>query len=194
MIRAIYSTLLIISLYSCVPHENITYEEGLLKCQEDTKERQIQSPNGIAVHRRECIIGCMVPELNSQTITGKIVDKTYFKGKYGIINFWFEGCPSCVREIPDLNDLVDIFGNKDIYYLAIGRDSRDDVLSFLNDHPWKFDQISDGSDLLDGRFENIWGYPTTLVVNESGVIEYSFGCIYEGNKQEIIEKIKSLLN
>ena len=190
----IYSLLLIVSFWSCLGKENTTYKEGLLKCQEDTKVRQTQSPNGMAINRRECIIGCKIPELSSQTITGKIVDKNYFKGKSGIINFWFEGCPACVKEIPDLNDLVDKFGREDFYYLAIGRDSKEDIISFLEDHPWKFDQIVNGSDLLYDKFENIWGYPTTLVVDKNGVIVYSVGRIFENNKQEIIESIQTLLN
>ena len=194
MKRLIYLILLFVSLWSCKDKENLTYKEGLLKCQENTKEKQAQSPNGIAINSRECIIGYKIPELSSQTITGQIVDKNYFKGKAGIINFWFVGCPPCVKEIPDLNDLVDKFGTKDFYYLAIGRDSKEDIISFLKDHPWKFDQIINGSDLLYDKFENIWGYPTTLVVDKNGVIVYSVGGIFENNKQEVIERIQTLLN
>ncbi len=154
----------------------------------------MQHPNSIILSSRDCIIGCSIPELNKQTITGQIVDKKYFEGKYGVINFWFEGSPPCVKEIPDLNDLVAKFGVEKFYYLAIGLDSKEDMLLFLKDHPWRFDLIPDGNDLLEGRFANIWGYPTTLVINKNGVIEYSFGAIYEGNKQEVLEKIQSLLN
>ncbi len=78
--------------------------------------------------------------------------------------------------------------------MAIGRDSKEDILLFLKDHPWKFDIIPDGRELVEGRFENMWGFPTTLVVDKNGVIVHSIGGIYERNKQEVVEKIQSLLN
>lgn len=62
------------------------------------------------------------------------------------------------------------------------------------EHPWKFDQIVKGSAVLDSSFQNIWGYPTILIVNNEGVIQYSFGGIYEKNKQEVLDKIESLIN
>jgi thiol-disulfide isomerase/thioredoxin len=194
MIKSFSLAILIISLSSCADETNNTYEEGIKKCREKIEENQKQHPTMIALSARESIIGYKIPELITQTITGQKVDKKYFKGKFGIINFWFEGCPPCVKEIPDLNDIVDKFGKEKFYYLAIGRDSKDDILLFLKEHPWKFDQIVNGSEVLDRSFENIWGFPTTLIVSKEGVIKYSFGGIYEKNKQEVFDKIESLIN
>lgn len=52
MKNPIYSIWLIVSLWSCIGKENTTYKEGLLKCQENTRERQAQIHNGIALNSR----------------------------------------------------------------------------------------------------------------------------------------------
>ncbi|HEX5112016.1 MAG TPA: TlpA disulfide reductase family protein [Saprospiraceae bacterium] len=187
-------TILLISVSSCSYKKDNTYQDGLRSCREKVAQYQIKHPNTPALSAREDIIGYKIPELNTQTINGQKIDQKYFKGKFGIINFWFEGCPPCVKEIPDLNEMADKFGNDNLYYLAIGRDTKEDILLFLQDHPWKFDQIVNGTEVLDGIFENIWGYPTTLIVDRNGVIVYAVGGIYEKNKPEVFGMIESLIN
>src|SRR5688572_10570960 len=104
MNRSVCFTLLAISLVlSCSGENFTTYEEGIRRCEEKRDSNRIQHPNIFFDFSRDCIFGCKIPELNTKTIAGRKVDKDYFKGKSGIINFWFEGCPSCVKEIPDLN-------------------------------------------------------------------------------------------
>jgi len=110
IVEAIISlTILFITVGSCSNETDKTYEEGLKKCREKVAQYQIKHPNTPAFSAREDIIGYKIPELNTQTIAGQKIDQEYFKGKFGIINFWFEGCPPCVKEIPDLNGLVDKF-------------------------------------------------------------------------------------
>ncbi len=54
--------------------------------------------------------------------------------------------------------------------MAISRDTKEDVKSFLKSHPWEFDHLADGSDLINKNLKLPWGYPTTFVVDGKGVI------------------------
>jgi peroxiredoxin len=59
-------------------------------------------------------------------------------------------------------------------YVAIGRDDKAEVQEFLNKTPWKFQQISDGTSLIQERFKVQWGFPTTFLLNKDAEIILAF--------------------
>jgi thiol-disulfide isomerase/thioredoxin len=118
----------------------------------------------------ECVVGSVFPSFECTTITHQKIDATYFKGKVSIVNFWFENCAPCVAEVPGFNQLVKTYGKDKLRYLAISSDSQEDVAVFLKDHAWDFDHVGDGASLIKDVFHRAWGYPTTFLVDQNGII------------------------
>lgn len=190
-----YGILIILGLLSvaCSKKAPVPYQTAIDNCIEVVKKEIQKDTTLIGFIPRDCVIGCSIPEIKTFTISGKKVDNSYFSGRPGLINFWFEACPPCVEEIPYLNQLVDSLDTERIFYLTIGKDSKEEIESFLLDHPWKFDHIVNGKDLLRGSFQNPFGYPASFLVDREGKIVQTLGHISEKNVNEVIADLKSLL-
>ena len=60
------------------------------------------------------------------------------KGKVVVINFWFVACKPCVEEIPELNELVEKYEEKDVVFLGFALDNEKRLNSFLEKTPFKY--------------------------------------------------------
>jgi peroxiredoxin len=72
-----------------------------------------------------------MPEVTGSTLTGKKIDKAYFKGKVTFVNFMFIGCFACMKEINALNQLHDSNkGNTTFQILGISANTAEQLLHF----------------------------------------------------------------
>ena len=188
--------LALISVYflGCSNEHLITYEEGLRRCEEQRDSMQLINPKIMIMSHTTCLVGSAIPKMSSLSLSGKKIDANYFNGKSGIINFWFEGCPPCVAEIPILNRIIDTLGQEKYFYLAIGRDDKEDILTFLETHPWKFDQVENGRELIESVFKLPWGYPISLIVDKNGVITYVEGGLNEKDYTQVLNRLMTPVN
>ncbi|MBK7880543.1 MAG: TlpA family protein disulfide reductase [Saprospiraceae bacterium] len=139
----------------------------------------------------DCLIGARVPDFEVELIDGSKYSSENLKGKVSVINFWFIDCPPCVAEINGLNSLVKLFGKNKLNYIAIGRDQRSDIESFLKNNVWNYKHISGETKIIDNIFKLYWGYPTTFVLNKQTEIIYatSGGKSDSTASQELLDKL-----
>ena len=71
----------------------------------------------------EDLMGKDLPDFKGLTITKKTFTKTDLKNQVIVINFWFEKCPPCIAEMPELNKLVDKYKQKGIRFIGITHDA-----------------------------------------------------------------------
>ena len=173
----------------------VPYEEAWDACQKMMKEKQLMYPDSFFYTGPECLIGAAIPELSATTFDGHEISREYFKGKLTVVNFWTISCPPCIAEMPGFDLVVDKFGHDKVNYLAIGADEKDEIIDFLKKHPWKFSQLASGWKVTFEIFQMRWGYPTTMVINEDGIIVAAFsgGKTDESAVKEIEEKLSAII-
>lgn len=72
-----------------------------------------------------------MPDFTLQTLDGRDVSVSDFKGKILLVNVWATWCAPCVKEIPSLKNLVNKFEGK-LVVLAVSHDrSREDIETFV---------------------------------------------------------------
>lgn len=72
-----------------------------------------------------------MPNFTLQTLDGKDVSVSDFKGKILLVNVWATWCAPCVKEIPSLKNLVNKFGGK-LVVLAVSHDhNKEDIETFV---------------------------------------------------------------
>lgn len=108
------------------------------------------------------------------SITGQVFGSAELNGKIVVLNFWFTNCPPCLKEIPELNELVEEYKDKDVVFLALAVDDKPELVEFIKKKPFHYDIIPSATALMfryltpdeDGRMET--EFPTHIVIGRTG--------------------------
>jgi len=138
-------------------------------------------------------IGNIAPDFTTTTLTGDTVHLSDYRGQVVVLNFWATWCPPCVAELPGFQQVYDELNNQGVVVLAINADSEsvNQIETFINqtlETPLTFPVLLD-NDLTVNRLFNIFGLPTTIVINQSGEIVFSqTGIITERQLRTLINQ------
>lgn len=135
------------------------------------------------------------PPLRFPTLDDETIDIKDLKGRVVVVNFWATWCPPCRREMPSLEQLYQMAGEKGVIVLAvnIGEDI-DTVFPFLGQvdpsptFPILFD--SDSGSLAQWKVK---GLPTTFVVGPDGRLAYRAVGGREFSHPDVVRQLLELL-
>ena len=106
-----------------------------------------------------------LPEINLRDFEGKKVSSDELKGSILVIDFWATWCKPCLEEVPMLNKLQEKYGDKGLKVIGVTMVSGDakEVKPVVNRVKMEY-RVLMGDD--DQAYDfNIYGYPTTFLVN-----------------------------
>ena len=92
------------------------------------------------------------------------------RGKVVVIDFWATWCGPCRKSIPHWNELVDGFKGKPVQFIAITDEDEGVVAAFLKRTPIHSWVGLDGMGQSMRDRYRIEGIPTTVIVNQTGVV------------------------
>ena len=128
-------------------------------------------------------IGEKILPFNYTDIYGKEVSSQSLKGNVIVLNFWGTWCAPCIKEIPELNELVKKFKNENVRFIAPSVNTKKDMLvnNFLTKHPFLYDIV-----IIEGNDYSVTTFPTHIIINqENEVID-----IIEGYSKANTEKLE----
>jgi thiol-disulfide isomerase/thioredoxin len=118
-------------------------------------------------------IGAPAPEISVQTMTGKAVGLSDYRGKVVLLDVWASWCGPCKQELPMLDDIAKRLRADDVVVLAVSVDQeRANVTKFLKARPhWALTIAHDPQGQVADRFapEKM---PTSYVIDREGVIRF----------------------
>jgi thiol-disulfide isomerase/thioredoxin len=86
--------------------------------------------------------GKEIPPFNFVTLEGKTITKDSLKGEVTILCVWATWCGDCIREIPELNDLVTKYKeNNKVNFIALSDENEETVRKSLLRFPFYFDHV-----------------------------------------------------
>lgn len=95
------------------------------------------------------------------------------KGKTVVINVWATWCVSCIKEIPELNELKNKYSDPKYTFVAISAgDTGMQIKKFLSKHPFNFVILEDSTKNISKSL-GVTDLPRTIVVSPSGEVLYS---------------------
>ena len=140
------------------------------------------------------------PEITGTDMDGNKVENTIFS-EYDatIVNFWNNGCGTCIEEMPELEEYYKELSEENINLIGVASDSGESQEKFdfakkvLSEKGVTYLNISPD---ISGEFytdflETITGYPTTFIVDNEGNI---IGSGIVGNVKNQDEVLRERLN
>ena len=141
---------------------------------------------------KSTLVGTQAVDFDVTDIKGKKYKLSELKGKVVALNFWFVECKPCIMEMPELNELVEEFKGKEVVFLAIAINNQKQLKKFLKKTDFKYKVISSGQSVSDSY--GIKGFPTNVIIDQNGLIQYASTGIGPNNKVNLLKEINKLLN
>ena len=139
-----------------------------------------------------------LPEITLKNIDGKDINLADYgtNEKITVISFWATWCKPCIKELKNLNVLLDDWiedYNMELVAISLD-DSRNaaKVKPTVNALNWDFDVLLDPNGELQ-RAMNVANPPVTFLVNQSGKIVYTHTGYVDGDEYDLEDHIKELI-
>lgn len=132
-------------------------------------------------------IGEQIAPFEYEDIDGNLLKSESLKGKAIVLNFWSTGCAPCIKEMPQLNELVEKMKDKDVVFIALASNDNKQSLKndFLPKHKFLYQVVT-----INGNDYSVTALPTHIIIDrEQKVIGE-----YIGASDENLMKLASLLN
>jgi len=146
------------------------YDAGLKELTELTQRFNLDEKYlGEFKMRKASIAGTPFPEnVNLYDLKGNKVDFSKYRGKYVYVDMWASWCIPCIKEIPHLKALEKELQNKDVMFLSISIDNKEEA--------WKKKVAAlglEGELLINkdnklGESLNVSGIPFFLIYDKEG--------------------------
>ena len=110
------------------------------------------------------------PDFSFTDMEGNIWSKEELKGKTLVVKTWFIRCKPCIEEMPQLNQLVEEYRDReDVVFLSLSLDTEEELQKFLSEKEFKYVVIPQQKSFIEDTL-GFSIYPTHVVVNPSGKI------------------------
>lgn len=135
---------------------------------QDVKQVIVQTAENYLNHYR--LEGQQFPPFRYVDLDGRVYTPESTRGKVLVLNSWFIKCQSCNEEMPLLNDLTDLYKNRnDILFVGIAFDSKEALRSFLERKTFKYAIASVKQSYIEQTLHSNM-YPTHWLIDKKGVI------------------------
>lgn len=118
------------------------------------------------------LLGCSsgknkIPQFDYNTIEGKNINSETLKGGATVMCVWATWCGDCIREIPELNQLVAKYKDDNrVNFIALSDEDEATVRKSLNKFPFKFDHVVNSKEYSDKiKTGIVKHFPQVLVID-----------------------------
>jgi thiol-disulfide isomerase/thioredoxin len=139
--------------------------------------------------------GRIEPYKSQQKIEGidrnnNLINNQSFENKIALLDFWYTRCGDCFEKFPQLQAFYDKYKDDDsIAVCAINKPIEEDKPNelFQLTEKYTFPVLLPADEELPEKFD-IQGYPTTLVIDRSGMV------VYKGGIEGAVKTVENLKN
>ncbi|QTD39213.1 TlpA family protein disulfide reductase [Polaribacter batillariae] len=111
------------------------------------------------------------PKFNFTDLNDNDYNNKNTKGKIIVLKTWFINCVACVKEFPELNELVEKYKNRnDIIFLSLALDSKLELDEFLQKKFFEYKVVSNQREFIVKTL-NLQIYPTHIIIDKNGIIQ-----------------------
>lgn len=110
------------------------------------------------------------PAFTLSSIKGKSVSLASLAGKPAMINFWASWCAPCVKELPELERIHNLYKGRGLSVILVNMQEKAEVVrKYIEDHGYTMTALLDEKGEMAEKYQ-VFGLPTTLFVDKTGMI------------------------
>jgi len=131
------------------------------------------------------------PDFTLQSLDGKTVHLSDFRGKPVVLNFWATWCGPCKIEMPWFVDFQKQYGQAGVQFLGVAMDdaSTKDIAEFANSMKVNY-PILIGKESVGDAYGGVQFLPETFYIDRNGkIVDKAFGLEGRGEIEDDIKKI-----
>lgn len=114
--------------------------------------------------------GKQMPAYSFSDLDGKLYTPELMKGNILLVKCWFIKCLACVKEFPQLNNLVDKYKSRtDISFISLAMDPAEELRKFIKEKPFRYKVVPAMESYMSDKLQ-VTGYPTHFLIDKKGVI------------------------
>ncbi len=114
--------------------------------------------------------GKLFPPFSFKDLDGNLVSNASMKGKIIVIKCWYIHCAACIKEFPEVNQLVARYKDrKDIVFLSLAEDTPAQLKTFLARKPLSYAVIPNMKIYMNETLQ-LNAFPTHFILNKEGLI------------------------
>lgn len=111
-----------------------------------------------------------IPEFSFKDVNGVEYSSENTKGKIVLFKCWFIGCVTCVKEMPELNKMVEKYKNrKDILFISLAIDDKKPLQEFLTKTKFEYATVPNQEKYMTEKLK-VNAYPTHFLINKNGIL------------------------
>lgn len=120
--------------------------------------------------------GVEAPDFTLMNVNNEQVTLSELRGKPVIINFWATWCAPCRDEMPEFQEIIEVYASEELQLLALNREeSSEQVAEFFEELSAEEGMEFTFPSLLDSRSDvaslyGVFNMPTTFFVDANGMV------------------------
>lgn len=140
--------------------------------------------------------GKPVPEFSVKAMDGSTINSSEFMGKITVVCIWATWCGPCIKEIPELNALVDEYrADERVQFVAISDEKVETVRRMLKRKPFNYKQITDAKDIKRKLHPAVvQTIPKNMVIDQNGIVTLELLDYQPEIRQQLKTEIERLLS
>jgi peroxiredoxin len=110
------------------------------------------------------------PEFSFKDLSGNLITNENLKGKIVVIKCWYIHCAACIKEFPEVNQLVNSYKDReDIVFISLAEDSPEQLKAFLARKPLSYWAVPNMKTYMNLTLQ-LNAFPTHFIINKEGFI------------------------
>ncbi len=119
------------------------------------------------------LVGEPAPDLRLSLLDGSTVSLAELRGQVVLINFWASWCPSCVEEMPALQDAWEAYEELGVTFLGVAyKDDQSAVEASMRTYGTTYPVGLDAGDRISWLY-GITGIPETFIIDAGGDLTFA---------------------
>ena len=121
-------------------------------------------------------VGDKVPDFKAELVSGDSFILSEHKDDVVFVNIWATWCPYCVREFPELQQIVDEYKDKKFAFIAIDQgEDKETVDSYIQKEGYTFNVAYDPDMILCYNKFPTSGIPYSVIIKDGKVVKIFSG-------------------